>query len=293
MKMFAWILSACLLSASAYSYDYDLYTIQTELSHTEGSGIGYRRGLTSLDALFMARDCTETFYPFLDIKGHGFDNRKLAANFGMGFRYAAETCWIFGANLWYDLRQGDHRDLDRVGHCFHQFGFGLEAIGPVVDFRFNLYLPVGKKIWNFTQIHFNDGQGITPLFSFKQQRTFSAVNAEIGGYIGSGTFCHCIDWKTYLAFGPYLIKEYHHNEKWGVNLRLKADLTEYWSLEVRTGYDQLYLGSMQVKIAFNFPLYPLSSVQKETCCAPDAFRQLLIQPIVRLLEIMPLRTHHR
>jgi hypothetical protein len=51
----------------------------------------------------------------------------------------------------------------------------------------------------------------------------------MGGYIGTGTFCHCVDWRTYFAIGPYMIKEHRKNEKWGATLRLDADLTPYLS----------------------------------------------------------------
>lgn len=284
----------CLLAfLNTLDASYGLYSIQCDISHTEGSGIGYRRGYTTLEGFFMGRDCEKcSCYPFLDVRGQGFNNRKMGANFGAGVRYLSSFDWIYGINLWYDLRQGDHRDLNSVGHCFHQAGIGFEAIGPIVDFRFNFYQPVGKKSWSFQQFHFNDHKGITPIISYKKTDTFRMCNAEIGGYIGCGTFCCCIDWKIYLATGPYLLQEHCHAEKWGVNLRLKADLTPYWSLEVRTGYDQLFLGSLQVKLMLQIPLYPLSSMKKESWIILDCFRELITQPIERF-EIMPLRTFSR
>lgn len=276
-----------LIFIASYCSAFEPYSIRASLEHIEGSGIGYRRGYTTLDGFIMGRD--SCCYPFLNIRGHGFNNRRMAANFGGGIRCLSDCDWIFGANFWYDLRQGDHRGFNRVGRCYHQFGFGLEAFGPVLDFRFNFYQPVGKKAWRFTQIHFNDNAGITPIFSFKKQLTFTGLDAEVGGYIGCGSFCNCLDWSVYLALGTYMIKEYRKNEDFGINARLKADLTEYWTLEVRAGYDQHYLGSMQVKVAFHFPLYPKSSLRQEHCF-PDYFRKEITQPVERLLEIMPLRT---
>lgn len=176
------------------------YFAGSDLSHTEGSGVGYRRGFTTLSGFLMGESCN--LYPFLDIRGHGFDNRKLAGNFGGGIRYQTDSSWIFGINAYYDLRQGDHRDFNRVGHCFHQVGIGLEALSDCIDFRFNFYQPVGKKQWDFTQIHFNDNQGITPIYSLKTQTTFTYLNAEMGGFIGKGTFNNCVDWRTYFAIGP-------------------------------------------------------------------------------------------
>lgn len=282
--MYRWLILFITTCCAAF----EPYDIHVTLRHIEPSGIGYRRGYTTLDAFFMGQECA--YYPFLDLSAHGSDHLRMAGNFGGGFRYAAESDWIYGINFWYDLRQGDHRGFDQVGRCYHQVGVGLEALGPCVDFRFNFYQPVGKKSWRFSQTHFNDNAGITPIFTFKKQSTFTCLNAEMGGLIGSGTFCHCIDWSTYLACGPYMIKQHLKHEKWGVNLRLKADLTEYWTLEVRTGYDQLYLGSMQVTVALHIPLYPDSTLKQQTCCIHDFFRRALTQPVERLFEIMPFRT---
>ncbi len=277
-----------LLCASTFAFE--PYLARSDLSHTAGSGIGYKRGFTTLDAFLMAERCN--LYPFLDIRGHGMDNRKVAGNFGGGIRYLSNVNWIFGANAYYDIRQGDRRDLTRVGHYFHQVGIGLEALSDCIDFRFNFYQPVGEKSWNFTQIHFNDGQGLTPIFSFKKQTTFTYLNAELGGYISCGSFCNCVNWRTYFAIGPYMVKEHRKNEKWGAALRLTADLTPYLSFEFRTGYDQQFLGYGQFKATIHFPLYPLSSIRQllDTCGNP--FDPHITDPVERI-EIMPLKRSYR
>lgn len=279
-----------LLSLISTSYALEPYYARADLSHTEGSGIGYRRGFTTLDGFLMGESCN--LYPFIDIRGHGMDNRKIAGNFGAGLRYISESDWIFGINAYYDVRQGDHRDFDRNGHYFHQVGIGLEALSDCLDVRFNFYQPVGKKRWDFTQIHFNDGLGITPIFSFNRQTTFTYLNAEIGSYIGSGSFCNCVNWRTYFAVGPYMLKEHHKNEKWGAALRLDADLTPYLSLEFRTGYDQQFLGYGQVKLAIHFPLYPLSSIRQVTDTCGYPFSEPVTVPVERI-EIMPLKRSSR
>lgn len=91
---------------------------------------------------------------------------------------------------------------------------------------------------------------------------------------------------------PNMLKEHHKNEKWGVALRLDADLTPYLSLEVRTGYDQLYLGYAQVKVAVHFPLYPLSSIRQAYDLCGDIFNAPITQSVERM-EIMPLRSSKR
>lgn len=284
-----WLLMKFFISLLLFSslFSEDFYSADARLSHTEPGGIGYKRGYTTLEGFLMG-NCGAV-YPYIDILGHGFNDRRLAANLGMGFRYDSDKCWVFGMHFWYDMRQGNHRDLDRVGRCYHQASFGIEALGPLLDFRFNFYQPVGKKAWNFTQIHFDDNSGITPIFSRKKQTTFKGFDAEVGGFIACGKVC-CTDWSAYLAIGPYLIQEYRHHEKWGAKLRLATALSPYLTLEVRTSYDPLFFGSLQVRAELNFPLYPESSLHQQTCCLRDWFREWISQPVKRQ-EIMPLRSH--
>lgn len=266
------------------------YSIEARLKHTEPGGIGYKRGYTTLEGFFMG-EC-DSIYPFIDILGHGFNDRRLAANLGMGFRYDAPSCWVYGMHLWYDMRQGNHRGFDEVGRCYHQASIGLEALGPLLDFRVNFYKPLGKQTWSFNQIHFNDNAGITPIFSRKKQTTFCAFDAEVGGFIGCGSFL-CMDWSSYFAAGTYVLKEFRHKQKWGAKFRLKFALTPYWAFDVRTSYDHVFFGSLQVRVVFSFPLYPLSSLRQQgNSCYRNWFKEWISQPVERM-EIMPLRIHRR
>src|SRR5277367_4298576 len=51
---------------------------QVQLRHIEGKGIGYDRVYTTIDILFTPR--TKRFLRVFDFRGHGFDDRKFAAN---------------------------------------------------------------------------------------------------------------------------------------------------------------------------------------------------------------------
>lgn len=64
---------------------WDIYELNATLSHIEGRGIGYKRGYTTLEAFYMPTWFNEDFmYTFIDLRGHGMNNGKLAANGGIG-----------------------------------------------------------------------------------------------------------------------------------------------------------------------------------------------------------------
>src|SRR5689334_4156318 len=110
---------------------------RTAIRHIESGGIGYQQGYTTLEAFFAADPSHWKFTPFLDARGHVFDNGKWAANAGIGLR----TLWAdraYGINAYYDYRNTER---------FHsnQVSMGLETLGARWDFRINGYLPIGAK----------------------------------------------------------------------------------------------------------------------------------------------------
>jgi hypothetical protein len=108
------------------------------IRHIESGGIGYENGYTTLEA-FLASDPSQwKITPFIDARGHIFDNGKWAANAGFGLR----ALWrkrAYGINTYYDYRNTSR---------FHsnQVGAGIETLGELFDFRINGYLPVGAKL---------------------------------------------------------------------------------------------------------------------------------------------------
>jgi len=269
---------------------------QTSISHTEGKGVGFSNGYTTLDLFFISS--RRSLYPFIDLRGHGFDNRKVALNTGLGIRWLSPQMWIFGANLYYDYRQGDHKNFDQVGYGFQQIGLGFEALGPLLDIRMNFYYPVGKKKWNFDQVIFNDA-GITPIIIPKKQSTMKGFNVETGATFFKGFFCHDeIDWSIYGAAGFYYFDQETGGGRWGGELRLKGQLTRYLFIEIEGCYDRSMNFAAQWRIGINIPLYPWTSnkigqryKQKDSCpfLLPWQLNEQLTQPVNRM-EIIPLRS---
>jgi hypothetical protein len=75
----------------------DYQPIKITLRHIESNGIGYDQGYTTLEGFFHTSDPTQ-WVPFLDLRGHVFNNGKLAANVGLGLRH------IRSSRIWGDQR---------------------------------------------------------------------------------------------------------------------------------------------------------------------------------------------
>lgn len=229
------------------------------VSHVEGDSIAFRNGYTSL-GLFTVLGCQQcNFQPFIDVRGHIFNNGKKAANLGGGFRYF--SCLrnsVYGVNAYYDYREGRSRD-------FHQIGVGLELLGPCWDLRVNGYLPIGKKIGedHAHKFPFNGGQ-----FAICRQRqeALTGFDAEIGK-----CFCICLPQRCcirelclYVAAGPYYYdsRSCAHNI-WGGQARVALRKCCF-DFEVGATYDPTYRSSAYARIAINIPFsWPCG---ESACC---------------------------
>ncbi len=108
-------------------------------SHTEGKGLGYSKGYSSLDLFLSQPFSNRTLVPFLDLRGHIFNDSKYAANAGLGFRILSKCKkQVWGINAMYDYLQTSQRPYNQVGG-------GLEVLGEKWDVRINTYIPVGGK----------------------------------------------------------------------------------------------------------------------------------------------------
>lgn len=273
-------------------------TVEVSLRHCEGRGIGYSQGYTSVGLFASPVNCMcREFYPFLDLRGHGFNNRKIAANAGIGVRYYSESlCEIFGTNIYYDYRQGYHKGFDQIGGAFRQIGFGLEALGPCWDIRANFYLPISKKTRKFKQLFLNDASPPIPFEVIKFQTMLRGADAELGTSLGQGLLCsRCVSWSAYLAAGPYYLEAKKCSALWGGKFRLSATINHYFSLEIRGSYDHVYDATLQACIGINIPFFP-DPATKELCRTPlqgphlwPNLKALFLQPVQRA-EILSLRS---
>ena len=242
--------------------------------HIDPKGIGYNQGYTTLEGFFTPQcNLDKPWVPFLDLRGHVFNNGKLAANAGLGLRYV-DSSWVYGVNAYYDYRQT---------HRFHynQVSAGLEALGKLWDIRINGYLPVGKKQSSLFSPHFYDFKG-NSIISRKQEFTFKGANAELGAHIKT--------WKhvaLYAAAGPYYLAG-KGKTAWGGEGRVSLDLFDYVRLEGNASYDRIFKGIVQGQLSLILPLGRRAKIRQRTSsCHNDlVLRERSVQPVYRN-EIIP------
>lgn len=268
------IQSYCLFSLSANRPDQLLF--QASLSHIEGRGVGYHQGYTTLELLTMPLCSQKGFYPFIDLRGHGFNNRKLAANVGIGFRKFVSEDYCFGANFYYDVCQGSHRNFAQVGHTFQRAGIGFELFMPALDFRVNVYHTLGKERWKGRQLFFNPSDPSHPKTKTRIVTMAQGFDAEIGRALDEGILGCNFNWCTYGAAGTYYLSHPKNKDAWGATLRFEATFNRYYNVEVRSTYDRVNNGIVQVKFEITFPL-----------CSSSSERCTVITPVERA-EIIPL-----
>ncbi len=244
---------------------------RTAIRHIESGGIGYEDGYTTLEAFFASDPSQWIVTPFLDARGHVFNNGKWATNVGAGLR----ALWknrAYGVNTYYDYRNTGR---------FHsnQVGVGLETLGELFDFRINGYLPFGTKISDPYHTAFRNFSGHDMILSQKYQSAMKGADAEFGFHFGKSK-----SFDFYAAAGPY----YFIGEKapviWGGKARVLGAFKDILTLEISDSYDRTFHNKFQGQIALNFSFGPRSKVQKKrdrTCEEADTLNDRMLQPVGR------------
>ncbi len=180
---------AVLLSLSCFAGEPRHY--RTTLRHIESGGIGYEDGYTTLEAFLASDPSRWAVTPFLDARGHVFDNGKWAANGGVGLRTLKKNR-AYGINAYYDYRNAGRMHSNQIG-------VGLETLGELFDFRINGYLPVGAKTSAPYDSVFGSFSGHSLLVSQKVLSAMKGADAELGFHFGTSK-----SFDFYAAAGPCL-----------------------------------------------------------------------------------------
>jgi len=251
--------------------------------HIEAGGVGYKRGYTTVEA-FLATDPNDWSYmPFLDIRGHVFNDGKFSANVGMGTR----TLWgnrAYGINAYYDYRNGKHKGYSQVSA-------GIETLGKLWDLRFNGYFPVGGKVSYAYQRSFAGFVGNSILVSRKFEYSMSGVDGEIGFHFGKTS-----NFDFYAAAGSYYFTRSGMGKSAiGAKARVAAYYKEYVTLEVSNTYDAVFHDNVQGQLTLSLPFGPKTRSKYKDChssCNKSSMilASRMVQPVVKQ-EIVVLNTH--
>lgn len=257
------------------------------LGHTEGKGLGYTQGYTSLD-LFLAHPRYEyQIIPLVDLRGHVFNKGRFAGNLGVGLRWF-NPYRIWGANLFYD-------SLSTSRTTYHQIGCGFELLNESWDLRINGYIPVGRRKTPIYKLSYDFSTGF--LAKAREQFSMGGFDAELGYHFKTLYYIdyapQLMDW--YIGLGPYFYWgrssatenafRATRRDAIGGRLRLTALFLTYFKLEAQTTYDRLFKWTGQVTLSLNIPL---DCIWNSCCpdkqielCVPCDFAKRLFQPIIR------------
>ena len=245
------------------------------IRHIEANGIGYNRGYTTLEIFFSPYEPIKNrWVPFIDLRGHVFNDGHLAANAGIGLRYLSSH-HVYGINTYYDCRSTHHRS-------YHQGALGLEMLGERWDFRWNGYLPFGSKTSSHYGLQFDHFENHYLVQSRKHEFAMSGTNAEAGIHLFP--FKHI---PFYLAAGPYYLTG--NKTAWGGEARLAIDCSDYIRLEGSTSYDHLFKWIGQGQLSLVIPLgreREVTPIDAHSCSSWLTLNERSVQRIDRN-EIIP------
>lgn len=250
-------------------------TMRVAARHIDPQGIGYRQGYTTLEGFFAwSRDHQCDWFPFLDLRGHVFNDGKLSANAGLGLRYLTSTN-VWGANAYYDYRDTHH-------YHYNQVGFGLESLGKVWDFRLNGYFPVGNTKSNYYSTEFSHFHDHYAILSRKKEFAFKGFDAEVGTHLNMGK----CPW--YFSEGFYYL-EGQGKAAWGGQARVVVDLADYVRIEGNTSYDHIFKWIGQGQLTLTVPFggrQKVRSSKKKSCSHAIIMAERAVQNVYRH-EIIP------
>lgn len=207
-----------------------------ELSHIESKGVGYKHGYTSLKTFAtLPQALCSSWTPFVDLRGHIFNDSKLAANAGIGLRYLTSSR-VWGINTYYDYRHTHHNH-------YNQLGFGLESLGCKWDFRINGYMQLDKA----KRTYFERSLSYFSLIhEHKIEFALKGIDGEVGMH---GTFK---DIDFYVAAGPYFFQR-KSKKAYGAEGRIVLMPFQFLNIEVIGSCDSLYHGILQAAVSLVIP----------------------------------------
>jgi hypothetical protein len=257
--------------------------MRAAVRHIESAGIGYNNGYTTLE-VFLAQDPREwDIIPFLDIRGHVFNDGRFAMNAGVGAR-GLFGCRAYGMNVYYDYRETHRRN-------YNQIGIGLETLGELWDLRIDGYLPIVRKVSRPYNIEFAGFKGNSILVDQRFQYAMKGIDAEAGFHFGKTT-----DFDFYAAAGPYYFKGELGRGAIGGKVRVAGFYREYLTLELSNSFDNVFHNKFQGQLTLTFPFGPKLRPKTTKNCCPDTcsyasmLNSRMVQPVARQ-EIIVVDSH--
>lgn len=240
-----------------------------DLGHIEGKGVGYDTGYTKLSVIMGPEYQVGHHVTLLDLRGVVFDDGKFAANAGFVGRFLSKSfCEVFGWNLFYDFREGNHGN-------FSQISGGFEVLNKRWELHANAAVPVGKRKHTKTCVYDNY---IGPYREVCKRNEIAeyAFDGNVGYYFVNGK-----NFQLYAAAGPYYLTGPVNTSAVGGKALIRPQFGDIASVELSVSYDRLFETIYQVNVVFTLPLYKLSPVLKKKKGPCGMSTRQVYQPIDR------------
>lgn len=257
------------------------HNMNVGLRHQEARGVGYKKGYTTLEFFGASDYFGNYFLPFLDLRGHVFNDGRLAGNVGIGARSLISSINHFiGGYVYYDVRNAHRLTVNQIGP-------GFEVLGNRMEYRINGYFPVSTTKSHVYGTAFDKFKGNRLYIKSKRKRALTGGDAEVGVHMTQSS-----KFDLFGGIGPYYLSA-NDSHAWGGKARLKGSYKEYVSLEVTSTYDRLFKGTVEGSISVNIPFGKKLKRSEKTCFkAPDD--DLLLTRAVESpyrFEIPMIKTH--
>lgn len=235
--------------------------------HIENKGFGYNTGYTTLETFFAFPIGYSAVVPFIDLRGHLFNDGKWAANGGIGAR-TLQGSRIYGAYAYYDYRNTKEQN-------YNQISFGVETLGNFWDIRLNAYVPFKAEKSSICKVQLDQFVGNHLLITRKFEYALAGVNGEFGMHLVSAK-----NFGLYSALGPYYFTGSKGGGLWGGAFRLKGSYKNWLSIEGNYSYDATFKNIVQGQLAFTIPFGPRVRVQKNRLgVCKQSLSALVFQPV--------------
>lgn len=255
------------------------HTLSFGARYSLGAGVGYNRSYTTLQSFFSLKHDHHGWTPFLDLRGHLFNDIRYAANAGIGARYLSDSM-AWGINSYYDYRNTNQ-------FHYNQWGIGLEAIGTFWSLNVNGYLPVGKKRSGFFDRRFSGAASGTDFAFFqgnslflslpgvqglaaKQEFAFKGVDAKLLFQVWDNGFL-----SVETGVTPYYFHGAYEKYAAGGGASLIARISDYGMLGFSGSYDNLFHQRGQILVGLSIPFGPRNFKKKyskgPSCPIPSFF----------------------
>ncbi len=229
---------------SLYANAEDILTIRLESAFSGGNTLGLQGRYGEAGVAVLLPRFYSGVQVIFDAHGYLLQEKKMAGSVGGGIRIADRffPCRLLGVNGFYDVRQTPYG-------TFQWVGLGFESLGPCFDFRLNGYFPEKYSSRLLELCVFDEYSAGYRAERREYERANLGCDGEVGFALGYIRYC-----RIYAGAGGYFYKRSAASEHVpGAMGRLELDFMQFFRVDFRVTYDQVYQTNVQGKVSLFLP----------------------------------------